>query len=94
MVAMRDPDEVERRVQEVLRAQEGAEGFSIRVLSATPRPSSAHPEWWYVRVTYQQDPYNAYKYFQTMSRVEEVLEGQEIKVLLVPEIVAPPPDLT
>lgn len=92
MVAIKDPDAIMKKVQDALR-NSTPEGASVRVLSASPRPDVRHADWWYVTVTYQLDPYNAYKYFDTLSMVEEKLESEHLNVLLVPQIVAPPPDM-
>lgn len=91
MVALNSPEQVARAVQERLNKTELP--CNVRVIADAVRRGEGDDVWWYVPVAYQQDPYNAYRYFALFSQVEEELHGEHVSVLIVPRILPPPPDL-
>jgi hypothetical protein len=85
MVAF-NPERVAKMVQERLR-QAGAHASRVRVLTDEVRPGTDGGDWWYVPVSYQQDPSNMYAYYEAFAKIEEELEEIEhVDVLLVPRI--------
>ena len=84
------PTQVAKLVQERLN-KAGAHASRVRVLAEEVRPGSDDAAWWYVPVSYQQDPQSLYAYYEAFSKIEEELEEQEhVDVLLVPRIVPHP----
>lgn len=84
-----NPDQIARLVQQRLN-QGGAHTSRVRVLSDEVRPAT-DGDWWFVPVSYQEDPSNMYIYYDAFARIEEELEDSEhVSVLLVPRITHPP----
>ncbi len=89
MVAMQS-SQVAKLVQDRLN-KAGDHGSQVRVLADEVRPGTDESEWWYVPVSYQQDPYSLYMFYEVFAKVEEELEEHDhISVLLVPRIVHHP----
>lgn len=91
MVAVNSPEQVARIVQE--RLNNCKRPCTVRVLADRVRRGDGEDLWWYVPVVYQQDPDNAYRYFELFSAVEEGLEAENLNILIVPHILAPPSNL-
>lgn len=93
MINARTAEQIAKVVQERLNHAGNGSPMSVRVLANKVRPGGDDGMWWYVPVSYQQDPFNAYRYYDAFARIEEELEKEAINVLLVPSIIPTPPEL-
>lgn len=90
MVAFHDPKQIAKIVQSCLNGN--ARGRSVRVVPDEIRSVRDESVWWYVPVTYQQDPWHAYEFFELFADVEEQVRSNEhVDILIVPRILPPPP---
>lgn len=89
MVAMQS-SQVAKLVQDRLN-HAGDHASRVRVLADEVRPGTEESEWWYVPVSFHQDPHSMYMYYEVFAKVEEELEEHDhVNVLLVPRIVYHP----
>lgn len=85
-------ESVAKVVQE--RLNKKSPGQAVRVIAGGVRRGAPDDGWWYVPVEYQQDPYRAYQFYELFAAIEETLKEEDgIDVLIVPRILAPPPDI-